>query len=123
MAMIMPIMVGLQMAIAAGQSEQAEIALQADGGPVLAQWKDRQERLQKELDRWKENSEFSNAPVSSCQGPYSDFKKSSDGECAFEAPTNVDPKYMVRFSPADRAWRPCLVVSGSGEKCPWELGA
>jgi hypothetical protein len=121
MAMMLPIMVGLQMAVSVAELEQGELAMQNLDGKVYADWSDRQGIKNAMLEREKK---LFTPPASGCPDISGFLRDSSGSECAYSSGVRSDEYAVVRFFKASNGqWSQCLIPAiGSSERCRDEAG-
>lgn len=101
-AMLLPIMAGLQMAISVSQLEQSDFHL-SDAGGVTKRWEDKEKELEEQLLNMPAMPPGLDA---TCPGPPDGFKVSND--CTFME-ENDERHYVVRIYQSDKGWSACFV--------------
>lgn len=107
MAMMLPIMVGLQMAISVSELEQGELAMQDSDGKVYAEWTKRQDLKKKALEDVSGGSCTSESQILGFK--LEDF---SENACIYSSVDGLNGHPIVRLAKVSgELWKPCLVPS------------
>lgn len=110
MAMLLPILVGLQTAVSVAELEQGELAMQAGDGKVLKDWRlrlsEKNEFLQRQLDLFPK-------PEVGCSNIGQDYPfDDSNGNCIYwskKEGSGLGSEYVSRFFRRNAEWTSCLV--------------
>ena len=122
MAMLLPILVGLQSAVYVAELEQGELAMQNSSRIIAMEWESN--RTKKKVFRDNQLNDFpqtfatgvncnANAPAR--------FSKPVINECAYHSEATLDDLYIARIYQKNGVLRACLApASGLTQKCPEE---
>ena len=118
MAMLLPILVGLQSAVYVAELEQGELAMQNSASTIATEWESN--RTRKKEFRDKQIELLGPVPDGSKCDNISLFTQPVIDECAYHSEAKLDELYAARIYKSG-AWKACLVpVSALTQKCPEE---
>lgn len=124
MAMLLPILVGLQTAVSVAELEQGELAMQAGDGKVLEDWRlrlsEKNEFLRRQVDLFPR-------PTVGCPDIGENYSvDSSNGSCVYwskKEGVGLGSEYVSRFFRRNAEWASCLVIAGDqSSRCVEESG-
>ena len=122
MAMLLPILVGLQLAVNVAELEQGELAMQNLTRKIATEWESN--RTRKKEFRDNQLNDFPNtfAPGINCNASAPvRFSKPVINECAYHSEATLDDLYIARIYQKNGVWRACLApASGLTQKCSEE---
>jgi len=122
MAMLLPILVGLQTAVSVAELEQGELAMQEGDGKVIRDFRERQVEMQQVKATLLENAEsaFKEKSIEPCPtgSLVNGFIRDADG-CSFFSSESID-KYVSRVFNDGGRWSYCIVPDDPSSKCPEE---
>jgi len=120
MAMMLPIMVGLQMAISVAELEQGELEMQNTDGKVLTDWDKNQAHKKQFIEREVSKFEKEVAQLGGgCPEVIPSFAKTDT--CVYLSKPQNGEHAIVRFHKSGGEWLRCLnPADGEPEKCPNE---
>ena len=118
MAMLLPILVGLQTAVSVAELEQGELAMQAGDGKVIRDFRERQQVKTALLENAE--SVFKEKSTNPCPtgSLVNGFRRNDDG-CSFFSSEPMD-KYVSRVFNDGGRWSYCIVRDDPSSKCPEE---
>ena len=122
MAMLLPILVGLQSAVYVAELEQGELAMQNSTSKILTEWEKSQDVKKgfrdDQLDIFKSSVPDLNCPEDAPKG----FSKPERNECAYHSEDPpLDVLYITRIYQKNGVWKACIVPEIESElKCPEE---
>ncbi len=125
MAMLLPILVGLQTAVAVAELEQGELAMQVGDGKVFKDWRLRLSEKNAFLQR---QADLFPRPEVGCPSIGENYAlDSSNGDCVYwskKEGAGLGSEYVSRFFRRNAEWSSCLVIAGDqSSRCVEEPGA
>ena len=121
MAMLLPILVGLQSAVNVAELEQGELAMQNSTSTIATEWEkskdDKKKFRDDQLDIFMSSIPDSNCPKDVPDG----FSKLEQEQCTYQSGPMPDQPYVARIHNKNGPWKACIVPAiGSKPKCPEE---
>lgn len=122
MAMLLPILVGLQSAVYVAELEQGELAMQNSASTIAKELESNRTKKKKFRDDQLNDFPETFAPGVNCNANApARFSKPVINECAYHSEAKLDDLYIARIYQKNGAWKACIVPEiGSEPKCPEE---
>lgn len=118
MAMLLPILVGLQSAVYVAELEQGELAMQNSSRTIALEWEKSKDDKKKFRD---DQLDYFVQSVTDLNCPEKVDKFSTSEQCAYHSEAKLDGLYIARIYKKNVVWKACLApASGLTQKCPEE---